>query len=576
MAVGMIEVRRVVCAMLLLLVVCLPATVAAASFDVRNSLCWAVVADDVATSAVPDLQFNCDSQPTGYQDRWLWLRVDDPAALSGMSGDWHVLVDQARFERILTVVVTADDRIRSVRGETGIMSEKWALGGHLRFDFSTESPPVTGVFIGIKRLDNLPTLRKVRLLTRDALVVQSKRWYLLIGLYIGAIGASLAFVMSLRSSAGAKLRQFYAAWAVTVLLYGIFWSNLAFAWLPGLVGTWGVRINLVLASASLAMGLAMFIAFIERAVLPALYRRLVKWTAATIATVGAVGSFDQFGYAGVIDQVLVVVGLVGVVATGVGLIIALVRGSKAAPFYALAWGLPLAVVFVRLLRGIGGAEQSDLIDYATLAAIAGQAVVLAIGIGGRFRTLQLADDRALLDKDRAAVKRDLATVERETMRRAAETDSLTGLFNRRGFVQQAQAMIGQHGALAILDLDDFKAINDGFGHDVGDAVVARVGHTLATVAGEHGLAARVGGQEFALIGPLGAAEAARVAVERLDVTDLLGKGRGVTLSAGVATGAANYEELFVAADRALLRAKEDGRNRVVVAGANASLARTAR
>ena len=569
-------VRRIWCAVLLLAMAGLPSVAGAASFDVRNSLCMAVVAEDLSTSAVADLRFDCDRAAENYQDKWLWLRVDDPAALSGMSGDWHLLVDQSRFERIKTVVVTADGRVRSVGAVSGNVSGKWLIGGHLRFDFFTDSPPVTDVFIGIKRLDNLQTMRKVRLLTWDALVVQSKNWYLLMGLYVGAIGASILFVVSLKSGANLQLRQFYTGWAVTVLLYGLFWSNLIFTWLPGLAGSWGVRINMILASASLAMGLAVFIAYIERKALPALYRQLVRWTAVTIVLVGIVGSFDQLGIAATIDTILTVIALGSVVAVGAGLVIALMRGSKAAVFYAIAWGLPLVVIFVRLLRGVGGAEQTDFIDYATLLAIAGQAVVLAIGIGDRFRILQLEDDRALLDRDRDVVQQNLATVERETMRRAAETDMLTGLFNRRGFVQQAQAMIGQHGTLAIVDLDEFQSINDGFGHDVGDAVLVRVARALAGVAGEQGLVARVGGQEFALIGPLGAAEAARVAVEQLDVADLLGRGRSVTVSAGVATGAANYEELFVAADRALARAKDDGRNRVVVAGTETARLYTSR
>ncbi len=569
-------VRRALCAALVLLLVSLPAAVSAASFDVRNQLCAAVVTEDLASSAVPDLDFNCEVAATGYEDRWLWLRVDDPNALSGMSGDWHILVDQSRFERISAVVVTADGRVRSVGGESGDLAKKWALGGHVRFDFSTDSPPVTDVFIGIKRLDSLPVLRKVRLLTHDALEAQSRRWLLLMGLFIGAVGSSLIFVLSLRSGAGVPLRRLYAAWAVTIFLYGLFWSNLAFVWLPGLAGTWGVRINLVLASASLAVGLAFFIAYVERAALPALYRQLVRWTAVTIIIVGIAASFDQFGYAGITDRVLTVIGLVAVLVVVAGLAIAWLRGSKAVIFYMLAWGLPLGVVFVRLLRGVGTVEQADAIDYATIAVLAWQAVVLAIGIGDRFRTLQLDDERAALAKDRAAAKHDLAIVERETMRRAAETDTLTGLYNRRGFVQQAQALVAQHGALAIIDLDDFKSINDGFGHDVGDAVLVRVAKAIAAIVGETGLAARLGGEEFALIGPLGAAESARAAIEQLDLSDLVGRGRRVTVSAGVATGAARYEELFVAADRALHRAKDDGRNRVVVAGTESSVARVVR
>ncbi len=83
----------------------------------------------------------------------------------------------------------------------------------------------------------------------------------------------------------------------------------------------------------------------------------------------------------------------------------------------------------------------------------------------------------------------------------ARRDPLTGLHTRAGWTARAERLIAKHpGALVLLvDLDDFKAINDTHGHAAGDAVLAATADRLATWCGRHGIAARLGGDEFAAI-----------------------------------------------------------------------------
>jgi diguanylate cyclase (GGDEF)-like protein len=97
--------------------------------------------------------------------------------------------------------------------------------------------------------------------------------------------------------------------------------------------------------------------------------------------------------------------------------------------------------------------------------------------------------------------------EREIQRRMARTDALTALPNRLAFEERLAAVVRRRGAvcLGILDLDDFKLINDSFGHAAGDCVLRQVGARLRRMAGAQpdSLAARLGGDEFALIFPDG-------------------------------------------------------------------------
>ena len=162
----------------------------------------------------------------------------------------------------------------------------------------------------------------------------------------------------------------------------------------------------------------------------------------------------------------------------------------------------------------------------------------------------------------------------------ATTDSLTGLANRRSFDDELAlewrraARIGDPLALVLVDLDNFKSINDGRGHQAGDAVLRRVGAILDSGARSADLAARYGGEEFALLAPetdlLGATKLAdrlRADLEAATI-ELPGGGElSLTASFGVAVKGTleRPEQLIAAADEALYEAKRNGKNRVVAA-----------
>ncbi|MBI4046280.1 MAG: GGDEF domain-containing protein [Devosia nanyangense] len=151
----------------------------------------------------------------------------------------------------------------------------------------------------------------------------------------------------------------------------------------------------------------------------------------------------------------------------------------------------------------------------------------------------------------------------------AMRDGLTGIANRRAFDAELARLTGQPLAVAMLDLDHFKAINDRFSHMVGDEVLRRLAQILTAHVGAK--AARLGGEEFALLLPgVGEREAAdicetvRAAVASEDWADIAG-GLAVTVSMGVALTEEGVPggELLAVADRRLYAAKALGRNRGV-------------
>ena len=152
----------------------------------------------------------------------------------------------------------------------------------------------------------------------------------------------------------------------------------------------------------------------------------------------------------------------------------------------------------------------------------------------------------------------------------SRTDSLTDLPNRRALIEMTEASLPRALALAIFDIDRFKAVNDTYGHLTGDAAIRCVARMMAEDLGTLGYVARVGGEEFALLASdVTIDELARRLFDfrdRLSATPIVvGKfAVRVTVSAGVALrdDDQTFDRLYSAADRALYQAKAGGRNRI--------------
>jgi diguanylate cyclase (GGDEF)-like protein len=156
--------------------------------------------------------------------------------------------------------------------------------------------------------------------------------------------------------------------------------------------------------------------------------------------------------------------------------------------------------------------------------------------------------------------------ERDHAQALAENDPLTGLANRRVLDQQLARCVD--GVLLLCDLDRFKAINDRFGHAAGDQCLRHFARVFQQALQGHGVCGRYGGEEFLALlpghdleGGFAVAEALRRSVERSPV-DVQGVRLALTVSSGIARlGAAGPAAALAAADRALYRAKDRGRNR---------------
>jgi len=232
------------------------------------------------------------------------------------------------------------------------------------------------------------------------------------------------------------------------------------------------------------------------------------------------------------------------------------------------------LVLRRPLRVLLGSRDDNLTEIATLCL--GALVALAVTSQPLLAVLVLAP---MITLQRGAVIHDLEA--------AATTDAKTGLLNAVAWEQLAERELGRAArehtptAVIIVDVDHFKRINDRFGHLVGDQVLRAMGRVLSAGLREYDTLARFGGEEFVAVLPDAEADVALVVAERLrsrinelwvsqivdgllpDADELL------AVSIGVSTcrdGATELQQLLYEADGALYRAKELGRNRVVLAG----------
>ncbi len=243
-----------------------------------------------------------------------------------------------------------------------------------------------------------------------------------------------------------------------------------------------------------------------------------------------------------------------------------------------AWKLILVAPDSRLYASIGGLVE--LVPWIVFALV---------GVFGV--SLVVLFSRSLASHSK------LAALSQE-LERVALTDDLTGLSNRRALSERLTEAIAQARrqreplSVLMIDLDCFKQINDSFGHDAGDRVLAAVGRLLRSVFRSSDIFGRWGGDEFLVVLPTTDERGAQMAAERLleaarktsasdlgfseetvDAGDANNGNEQLTLSIGSATGTyTTAEQLLQQADEALYESKAMGRDRITIAGRSAHVA----
>ncbi len=234
------------------------------------------------------------------------------------------------------------------------------------------------------------------------------------------------------------------------------------------------------------------------------------------------------------------------------------RGSLWVRYQIAAWTPAIIVGLDMTATGLGLQAEPRWGVLAPFLAMGFEVVVTGVGVAHRLLLLRR--------------ERDDAQSEARVLEKLSERDPMTGLYNRRALEDRIEALHKSgYDTFALLDLDEFKQVNDTAGHGVGDDVIRVTADVLQS--DEHSLAIRLGGEEFMLVMEGGdapdRAEKLRKAITLRVAREVEGLERLVTASMGLAVipysavPNSSFEDIYALVDKLLYEAKESGRNRTV-------------
>lgn len=533
----------------------------ARALDVERDLCHAVSGTALGDDALPRLRFACRGAPENYEKRSLWLRttLDERPVQGGLA----LMLHNSRFDRLAVGFSYADGTTRWQRVRSGDFGSHWRAGGQILFEVPARRVPVTAVTM---RFDGLTAhqLVRARILSTDAAGLQAAGMAAAVGAALTLLLVSGIYSLSLAVAVRRQYLAWQAAWSATMLLWGTLWSQAHLALVPAMAGTATAQICTFLACLAVAVATASAVTAVERDRGVRGLRIVALSLGLGVGLAGIPLALVRSSELSLLADLLGLAILADLIVVAAYLALAWRRGSIEARDFLAAWGLPMAVLaFINIVDVNddfwGGGSQLLMLVAATW-----QALWLAAAATRRLGTLRVERDRARDAEARAQA--------------LARRDPLTGLPNRRGFIDSVTPLLDRAradnlpAALLLVDIDRFKSINDIHGHEAGDAVLCTIGQRIERWEGPMCTVARLGGEEFGLltIGMEGIvlsrfAESVRRGLADCDHAAIVGD-RPVTASVGVAEvrPACDFKQLYRIADEALYDAKRGGRNKVVV------------
>lgn len=545
--------KGLMASLLLVMAALFGATVAGAADSANiRATCWATAAlsENLVAVARDEQRWSCSSarQKLSIDAERVLLRFDVTAD--------HVLPQyllsrRSALEAVHLLAVDDDGSVRQA-SYPGRSLRSSMDGGY----FFATLPAVTPITRQVVAAFDLPshrmTLENAFLSPTDTAAGTEDLRFLLL---LAALAGMLVMPLIFNAAFYRVLRQPFVLWhtalTLSLMMTIVVSSGLSVAFFdaPALTLSW---MTTLIFGMTIGSGAMFTYSFIEPGLMHPLLRRVLPYCAAWAMFLAIFHASFPF-VARPIQSAAYTAGFVPVLAVFLlAMFDSLYRGSRAARFQMIGYA-PLAVV--GLIRVVTGITPSLPIADAMLLFYFGcmfEVVMTTLGVADRFVIIRRERDRA--------------RSEAELLERLSETDPLTGLRNRRAIERQfKQLRADGFTALAAIDLDHFKAINDRYGHHVGDEVLKAVAVALKDTPDMR--AYRLGGEEFLLLlrgnDVVARAELCRQAIPATVSTAVPCLETPVTASMGIMSisGDEDLTSLYERADRLLYEAKDHGRNK---------------
>lgn len=543
-----------------LLVLLAPAAAEAVPIPRDSRVCHTVTALAAPDAVLDQVRFTCAPSASGYNQDSLWVRLD-PRQYARDGEAVTLLVHHTRFDRLSVAFRYANGTTEWQQVHSGAFDDHWRPGAQIAFTPNDRSAPLKSITLRVDRLTSYQLLR-LRLVSAGEADIENGLLSALIGAALTLLVAGALYNFSLALGIRRQYLAWQGAWAVVVFFWGAIWSQFGLLVAPGMAGTLAAQSCTALSALSVLLATLSTTTALERGTVPQPIRVLALLFGVAVALIGVPATLVRSTVLEQIAPVLAVAILGNLSLVVLCLAWGVRRGSVEARDLLAAWSVPMAALAFTQIVDVGSRLWGGGSQILVLFASAWQTIWLSIAASRRLARLR--------------AERDLARAAEARASELAERDPLTGIRNRRGLIEAAQALITAAGkdsatiGLLLIDIDRFKAINDEHGHDAGDVVLCTIASRLARWEGPRCAVARLGGEEFALIlthrggtALTAFADLVRQEIAACDHTTAIGTQR-VTVSIGIAEAIddCDYAQLYRDADRALYAAKRGGRDRV--------------
>lgn len=547
-------------ALLALLLIAIPAGARANDGPVRLEERCRIAADaNTDLHIIAERLGRCDTPASKGYYGTIWVDYSQPPVRM-IPKTWRMIFDNHPVQGLDLWLIDKAGKTQHVAYAPNAPDREWSAGNYFSL-LVTPRQDVDRIVLRLTGSESHQYIRAPKIARAKDFAPIERDQAALYGIGVGMLALTVLFHLNLFFAMRRRFQLIYCAHVALLFAYALCYSGVVRIGLP-MLGAGAISKLLTFSmTAATATGTAFVVEFLGLS-MPRWARRWAAVAAGMSLVAAVLVTISPSAIAFYAAQLANLAALHAILVTAGILAAACIRRLPLAGTVALGWVVPILVSLMYPARAFGLIGDASLPDGLLLLSVTVECLILSLPVTARIRNLRIDHERAQ---------------ERHMMlERQAQTDVLTGLANRRGFNDALARAAAAHAepmplAMLVIDIDHFKRVNDQHGHAAGDQILRHVAMHVAKVSGAGAIVSRYGGEEFLVAlrghdlmraGTIAERIRCSIGVTFEAETEL----PPVTVSIGVAAGFSDDVETMIGdADCALYRAKNEGRNRVMLA-----------